>query len=109
LLLINSLALVIVFLTFLIGPIAIFIFPSAKILIISSTDFCSSFNRFFAFSRSSFDNFSVSKYLESISINSAFSSFRRLSFELASITIPFSLSISSSIVFRDFLIFSISS
>ena len=86
-----------------------FIFPSAKILIISSTDFCSSFKLFLAFQGLHLISFSVSKYLESISINSLFSSLNLFSFELASITIPFSLSISSSIVFKDFFIFSISS
>ena len=109
LLFINSLIFSIVLMTSLIGSILIFMLPLANISIISSTAFCSSLSWFFAFSRSSFDNFSVSKYLESISINSLFSSFNLFSFEFASITIPFSLSISSSIVFRDFLKFSISS
>ena len=47
--------------------------------------------------------------MESISINSFFSSFNLFSFEFASITIPFSLPISSSNVWSVFFIFSISS
>ena len=43
-----------------------------------------------------FDNFSVSKYFESISIKSAFSSLSLFSLEFASIIIPLSLVISSS-------------
>ena len=62
-----------------------------------------------ALSNSSLDNFSVSKYFESVSINSVFSSFNLFSFELASIIIPFSLVISSSSVWIDFLMLSISS
>ena len=87
----------------------ILIVSSAKLLTTSSTSFCSLSSSFFAFSRSSFDNFSVSKYFESTSIKSDFSSFNLFSLELASIIIPFSLDMSSSKVFIDFLIVSISS
>ena len=84
------------FLTLLIGPILIFKVPSAIVLTTSSTASCSFLSFLFAFSNSSFDNFSVSKYLESISIRSAFSSLSLFSFEFASIIIPLSLEISSS-------------
>ena len=97
------------FLTLLIGAKLILILLSAMLFTTSSTSFCSLFNLFLASSRSSFDNFSVSKYLESISINSLFYSFRRFSLELASIIMPFSLDISSSKVLRDSFIDFISS
>ena len=92
-----------------IGPKLILIVLSAILFTIASTLFCSSSKLFLAFSRSSFDSFSVSKYLESISINSLFSSFKRFSLEFASIIMPLSLDISSSKVLRDFFIDSISS
>ena len=106
---INSFTLLIEFLTFLIGPTLMFIDPSAILVTTSSTAFCSSFNLFLASSNSSLESFSVSKYLESISIKSVFSSFSLFSLELASIIIPLSLDMSSSKVCRDFLILSISS
>ena len=106
---INSFTLDIVFFTFFIGPTLIFTVSSAKLFTTSSTAFCSSLSLFFALSNSSLDNFSVSKYFESVSINSVFSSFNLFSFELASMIIPFSLVISSSSVWIDFLMLSISS
>ena len=106
---INSFALFIEFLTFLIGPKLVFMLPSAMLFPTSSTASCSFFSSFLAFSKSSLDSFSVSKYLESISIRSAFSSLSLFSLELASIIIPLSLFISSSRVLIDLLIDSISS
>ena len=78
------------------GPILMFKVPSAIVLTTSSTASCSLLSFSFASSNSSLDSFSVSKYLESISIKSAFSSLSLFSFELASMIIPFSLEISSS-------------
>ena len=86
-----------------------FIFDSAILLTTSSTASCSFLSSFLAFSSSSLDSFSVSKYLESISIKSVFSSLSLFSLEFASIIIPLSLDMSSSKVCRDFLILSISS
>ena len=86
-----------------------FIDPSAIWLTTSSTAFCSSLSLFLASSNSLLDNFSVSKYLESTSIRSAFSSLSLFPLEFASIIIPFSRVISSSKVWRNFLILSISS
>jgi len=85
-------------LTFFIGPTLIFRAPSATVLTTSSTASCSFLSSPLALSNSSFDNFSVSKYLESISIRFAFSSLSLFSLELASIIIPLSLDISSSSV-----------
>ena len=91
------------------GPKLVFMLPSAILLTTSSTASCSFLSSFLAFSNSSLDSFSVSKYLESTSIRSAFSSLSLFSFELASMIIPLSLFISSSRVFIDLLIDSISS
>ena len=97
------------FLTFLIGPTLILIVPSAILLTTSSTASCSFLSSFLAPSKSSLDSFSVSKYLESISIRSFFSSLSLFSLEFASIIIPLSLVISSSRVLIDLFILSISS
>ena len=93
---INSLTLSIELLTFVIWLTFIFIVPSAILLTTSSTAFCSSLSLFLALSNSSLDSFSVSKYFESTSIKSVFSSLSLFSLEFASIIIPLSLVISSS-------------